>query len=167
MNLTPAQLQTLKTWLDTNAVGVQDEQAASLLNAAASPNFWVWKSNVGLAETGMAIVMSEVGGLTTANTNRLQVSFQVRPGGFTPADQADRSLFGSVFSAAGGVLTRTAVLSKWQRLATVAEKLFASGTGTQATGLNTDGAVTGGSPGTLGAEGAVTSANVSEARNLP
>lgn len=41
MNLTPAQLQTLKTWLDTNAAGVPDEEAAALLNAPAAPAFHV------------------------------------------------------------------------------------------------------------------------------
>jgi hypothetical protein len=46
MELTPSQLDSLKTWLAANAVGQDDEQAAALLNAAASPSYWVWKSFV-------------------------------------------------------------------------------------------------------------------------
>jgi hypothetical protein len=147
---------------------VFDQATANLLNSPAAPDYWVWKSNLSVEETGMAIVMSEVGGLTTANSTRLQVSFQVRPGGFTPSDASDRSLFGSVFSAAGGQLTRAALLLKWQRLATVAEKLFATGGGgTQATGLGTDGSVTGGSPANFGpgAEGNVTVDDLIKAAN--
>lgn len=159
------QLQTLKAWVEANASGIYEQSTAKLLNAAASPEFWAWKSNLSAEETGMAIVMSEVGGLTTANSTRLQVSFQVRPGGFTPSDVNDRSLFGSVFSAAGGVLTRTALLNKWQRLASVAEKLFATGTGTKATALNTDGSVTGGSPALLTFEGSITVTDLINAAN--
>jgi len=165
MILTPQQKQALKADIiaSANPLCVALEAAptnsdfafavAALYNIAASPNFWVWKGNLSAADTGTAIVMAEVGGLTTANSTRLQVSFQVRPNGFTPADQGDRSLFGTVFSAAGGVLTRAALLAKWQRPATVVEKLFSTGTGTQATGLNTDGTVTGGSPALMGSEG--------------
>ena len=169
LSLTPAtrltQLQAIKSWVIANAGGVFDAGTAALMNAVASPDFWVWKSNLNSSDSGMAINLNEVGGLTTANSTRLQVSFQIRPGGFTPAVQADRALFGSVFSAAGGVNTRAALLAKWQKLATIGEKLLASGTGTQATGLNTDGTVTGGSPATFGdgAEGQITTANLIEA----
>lgn len=164
--LTTAQLQAIRDWIIANHNSAFDQSAVDALNAAAATDFWAWKGKLSLEETGMAIVMSEVGGLTTANSTRLQVSFQVRPGGFTPSNQNDRSLFGTVFSAAGGQLTRAALLTKWQRLATVAEKLLASGTGTQATALNTDGTVTG-SPGLFGtnAEGAVTLQNVIDAAN--
>lgn len=47
MILTDPQLDTLKAWLDANAPGVQDEQAAALLNATADPDYYRWKSNAG------------------------------------------------------------------------------------------------------------------------
>lgn len=45
MSLTDPQLDTLKAWLDANAAGLQDEQAAALLNATAAPDYYRWKSN--------------------------------------------------------------------------------------------------------------------------
>ena len=162
MQLTTAQLQILKTWIIANNNSIFDQSAVILLNANASPDFWCWKTNLSTSETGMAIDLSEVGSLTTAKSSRLDVSFNIRPGGFSPAVQSDRALFGDVFSAVGGQITRAELLLRWQRLATVAEKLLATGTGTKATGLNTDGTVTGGSPGSfgVGAEGLVTLQNV-------
>ena len=165
MDLNTTQLQALKAWVIANANGIFDQSTANLLNAMASPDFWAWKSSLSLEESGMAISMGEVAGLTTANSNRLQASFQIRPGGFEPDSQDDRSLFGSVFSAAGGQNTRAALMAKWQRLATVGEKLFATGTGTQGVGLDTDGGVSSGSPAILGAEGLVTLDNLIQADN--
>ena len=165
--LTPAQLVTLKNDLavNTNTVlingvatainavphGLQNAQTiADFYNLNAAPAFWVWQPISTPAQTGMAIKMSDVGNLTTANSSRLQVSFLIRPNGFTPSNQDDRSLFGSLFSVAGASGTRAALLAAWQRQASNVEKLFATGTGTQVTGdLNTDGSVTVGSPATL------------------
>ena len=171
--LTTTQLQTLKTDLaaNTNAVTINGvatainavphgpdnaQQIANWYNGTATPNFWAWLGNATLAVTGMAIKMSDVGNLTTANSTRLQVSFQIRPNGFNPAVQDDRSLFGSLFSVSGAAGTRANLLAAWQRTATRMEKLFATGTGTQVTGdLNTDGTVTAGSPATLAVDGSV------------
>lgn len=172
MSLTPAQLQTLKTSLAgnintvlingvTTAInvvphGAQNAQTvADWYNLTSAPNFWAWKGISPPNETGMAIKMSDVGNLTTANSTRLQVSFQIRPNGFNPANQDDRALFGGLFSVAGAAGTRANLLAAWQRLATNAEKLFVTGTGTQATGdINSDGSITAGSPATLGFDGA-------------
>jgi len=178
--LSPAQLQTLKADLQTNTntilisgvatpintvaseafnavpknVSFAQEICNQWYNLPASPSFWVWLSTSTLAAVGMAIKMSDVGNLTTANSTRLQVSFQVRPGGFTPANQDDRSLFGGLFSVSGASGTRANLLAIWQRLATRIEKMFATGTGTQVTGdLNSDGSVTVGSPGVLVVDG--------------
>lgn len=165
--LTTAQLQTLKTNLASNTNTVLINGVATAINAVphgadnaqtiadwynltASPGFWVWQAISSLNDTGNAIKMSDVGNLTTANSTRLQVSFQIRPNGFNPANQDDRALFGSLFSVAGASGTRANLLAAWQRQATNVEKLFATGTGTQATGdLNSDGSLTVGSPATL------------------
>ncbi len=177
--LTSQQLATLKTNLVANANTILISGVSTAINAAltdnplntavaqavcdqwynlpASPSFWVWLNNSSLAAVGMAIKMSDVGGLTTANSTRLQVSFQIRPNGFTPSNQDDRSLFGGLFSVSGAASTRAALLAIWQRLATRFEKLYTTGTGTQVTGdLNSDGSVTVGSPGALVIDGSVT-----------
>lgn len=47
MQLTPAQLSTLKTWLTSGAgAGLDDEAARAALNAPASPAYYVWNQNV-------------------------------------------------------------------------------------------------------------------------
>lgn len=166
-----SQLTLIKNYVEANHTagdppsGLYDQSTADAMNELASPEFWVWLSNLSTEASGMAISMDEVAGLTTANSNRLNVSFAIRPGGFTPASQDDRSLFGSVFSAAGGVKTRTALMEKWQRQATIAEELLATGTGTKGVGLETDGATESGSPAVLGdgAEGDITLNNLQEA----
>lgn len=185
MSLSTAQLQTLKTNLAANTAAVvcSDGQSrainaligalrtldnayavAAWYNQTASPNFWVWESNSSLITTGMAIKMSDVGNLTTANTTRLQTSFQIRPGGFTPSNQDDRALFGGLFSVSGATGTRANLLAAWQRTASNIEKLLATGTGTQATGdINSDGSVTGGSPATLTFEGSVAPTDIQAA----
>lgn len=157
MILTTAQLQTLKTWLTANAAGVQDEEAAALLNAAAAgPNNIAWKSIVPLAEISLKLNGAELGGLTTANHTRLQtiITLLSYAGGARPYIADQRAFWDDIFSGAGGTTTRVNLLALWKRTVTVAEKLFWSGTGSDA------------SPATLGPEGAVTAANVSAARNL-
>lgn len=158
MQLTTAQLDTLKTWLTANANGLNDEQAAALLNAtAAGPNNVGWKSNVPLRDIALSLNGSELAGLTTANHTRLQtiITLISAAGGANPSDADNRAFFDDVFSGAGGQNTRAALLVLWKRVATVAEKLFWSGTGSDA------------SPATFGPEGLVTTDDVSRARNRP
>lgn len=178
MSLSTAQLTTLKADIDANSgpggdfEGIPNtpdgnQAIAEAYNLQASPDYYVWQMLSSLAETGMALLLSDVSGLTTANSNRIQVSFQVRPNGFEPSLQSDRALFGDVFSVAGASGTRSKLLTAWQRLATRAEKVLKSaGTGTQATGLNSDGTVTGGDPATLGHEGPIDRFDVENARAL-
>lgn len=40
--MTPAQLATLRTWLDANAAALSDEQARDALNAVASPAYRIY-----------------------------------------------------------------------------------------------------------------------------
>lgn len=55
MQLTQAQLQTLKTWINTNLAGVFDQAAADALNAVASPDYWMWSK-----ATAKAIIRAAV-----------------------------------------------------------------------------------------------------------
>lgn len=158
MNLTTPQLATLKTWLTANASGQNDEQAAALLNAtAAGPNNIAWKSQVGLGEISQKLNGTELAGLTTANHTRLQtvITLLSFSGGARPFLADQRAFWDDIFSGAGGTTTRASLLALWKRTITVAEKLYATGTGSDA------------SPAIIVAEGAVTSQNVSEARNQP
>lgn len=169
MQLTTAQLDTLKTWLTANANGLNDEQAAAALNAsAAGPNNVAWKSLVPLAAVAPNLNGTELAGLTTANHTRLQtvVTLFSAAGGVNPSDADMRAFFDDIFSGAGGTNTRANLLALWKRTATVGEKIFWSGTGSDA------------SPATLGTfavsngittynEGLITTDNVSQARNRP
>lgn len=189
MTLTTAQLQTLKADIAANtsaipagqpwtgiyagvqvknvpATGDGNVAVAGWYNQPAAPAYWVWQPSSSQTVTGAAVKMSDVGNLTTANSTRLQVSFQIRPNGFTPSAQDDRALFGSLFSVAGASGTRANLLTAWQRQASFVEKLFATGTGAQATGdLNSDGTLTVGAPATLVVIGPVTDGDVENARN--
>lgn len=142
-----------------------NQRIADIYNAQASPDYYVWKNQSTLEESGMAIDLGEINSLTTAESNRMSLAFEIRPNGFVPSKQSDRALFGDVFSSTSGAITRPALLSAWQRLATLAEKLFAIGGGSEASDLQTDGSVTG-DPAVLGFEGEITQAEVGNARRL-
>lgn len=187
MSLTNAQLTTLKADIaakhasgqpfeniDPNDLSRDANQfIADWYNGDSSA--WTWKSNSTPDEVGMAIDLGEVGGLTTAESNRLSVSFQIRPGGFDPSLQSDRALFGDLFSAAGGVVTRPALIAIWQRMATRGEQLLAaSGAGTEVTGdLESDGSVSAGDPFVSGKRmdgteiGQLNDRDIDDARRLP
>lgn len=113
--------------------GVTNEQIiADHYNALASPAFVVWKSSVTTREVGDAMNSTEVGGLTTAASNRLMVMEAYSGGTFSPGRADTRAGFDGVFSGAGGVLTRAALLALYKRSARVLEKLFATGAGSDA-----------------------------------
>jgi len=148
--MTPAQLAILKPivqaepTLQTAILTGNDAAIRDWCNALAAPAFIVWKSSVTTKEMGEAFNSSEVGGLTTANTNRLVVMEAYSGGTFNPSRSDTRAGFDSVFSGAGGALTRAALLALYKRSATRAEKTLASGPGSDAT------------PATLTFEGSIT-----------
>ena len=135
MTFTPAQYQILKAYIASiptwASLPKNDDSAffiASQLNLTASPSFIVWKTNVTVRETGQAFVGSEWAGMTSANHTRLQTVAQYLEA-YSPAVQGIRDMFNDIWSGAGGTLTRAALLALWKRPATVFEKLFATGTG--------------------------------------
>lgn len=133
--LTDAQKVTLKTAIVADSSANALYQAGDLsglaayYNAPASPTFTVWKTYVWLGDVGRTFNASELAGLTTANTSRLQALALWMPEGVNPSTAAVRQFFDDIFSGAGGVNTRTALLALWKRSATRLEKLFATGTG--------------------------------------
>jgi hypothetical protein len=161
--LTAQQLATLKAAIVADSAlnsqpmnGDGDFAIAAAFNlAAAGPNNICWRTNVTINEIGKKFNGAELAGLTTGNQTRLQTLAQFLAGGVNPSLADNRAFFDDVFSGAGGVNTRAALLALWKRTQTRGEKLYATGTGSDA------------SPGTLVCEGAVTPAEVSAARNLP
>jgi hypothetical protein len=162
MPLTNGQLATLKAAIvadgtlnakPNNADG--NTEIAAAFNLTAAPAFTVWKTKVAITEVGDNIVATELAGLSTLNATRLQTIAVFSPEGVNPSLADRRSFFSDVFSGAGGVLTTAKLLALWKRLAKRGEKLYATGTGTDA------------SPATLTFEGLLTFQDVEEARRLP
>ena len=137
-SLTPAQMTALKA----NVVGTGDTNAkyqagdlqglADLYNANASPTFTAWKTNVQLVSVGDNIVSTELASLSTLNATRLQTIALYSPNGVNPSMTDRRAFFDDIFSGAGGVNTRAKLLILWKRLSTRFEKVFATGTGSDA-----------------------------------
>ena len=138
MALTPAQKITLKAAIQAdstaNAFYINGDLSglADYMNAAASPAFIVWKSNVVIGEVGKKFNATELAGLTSLNTQRLQNLAAWLIEGVNPSLASIRQFFDDIFSGAGGTNTRTALLALWKRSATRVEKVFAAGTGSDA-----------------------------------
>ena len=137
MSLTTAQRAAIKAdiqatpalntmYMDGNLGGLADAY-----NAAASPAFTVWKTSVPIAAVGQAFNGAEWAGMTSANHTRLQTVAQYC-GTVNPSLPGIRAMFDDIWSGAGGTNTRAALLALWKRTATRAEKLFATGTGSDA-----------------------------------
>lgn len=140
MPLTTAQTVTLKAAIlaetDPTFVALRTAGAtgamADWFNQAST--FTVWRTSVPISEIGDAVIATELVGLTALNLQRLQALTGDLAAGSINASIADRrSGFDQVFSGAGGAGTRAALLVLWKRLALRIEKLYATGTGTNAT----------------------------------
>jgi len=105
---------------------------ADWYNLQASPNFTVWKSRVSITEIGDKINGTELAGLSTLNSTRLQTVVILSADGVNPGLADRRAFFDDIFSGAGGTITRANLLILWKRLATNLEKVFATGTGSDA-----------------------------------
>ena len=158
--LTNAQLVTLKAailadpTLSSKVMNSDGDLAiADLLNLPFSPPFTVWKTNVTNEQIVSSADAVEVVGLTTAKLTAYQCLLWSN--GVNPSKANVRNGFDQVFSAAGGVITRAALLILWKRLAKYGEKIFATGTGTDAV------------PALLTFEGNISGIEVGQARNLP
>lgn len=160
--LTPAQLATLKAAILADPVlavipNTPDGAVAiaDAMNLNAVPDFTVWKTRVTVTQIGDKINGTELAGLIQLNVTRLQAVAQLSPDGVNPSLLDRRQFFDDIFSGAGGATTRSQLLALWKRLATRAEKLYATGTGTNP------------SPATLTFEGGITLQDVQDARSLP
>ena len=138
MALNPQQKTTLKADIlansDANALYTVGnlQGLADLYNALSSPAFIVWKSAVPKDEVGKAFQASALAAITAGNNDKL-ANFAAWNDVVYPARLDQRQFFDDVFSVAAGATTRANLLALWKRTATRAEKLFASGTGSDAT----------------------------------
>lgn len=130
--LTLAQKQAIKVWLVANAGAMSDQQAADALNATASPAYIVWRSSV----TDQEIMQN---GFDWARVDNLSVGkarvwdWMFRFGSIDPSKANVRAGIEAVWvGTAADLAVRAAVYSHCKRNATVAEKLLASGTGSDA-----------------------------------
>jgi hypothetical protein len=160
MTLTDAQNATLKAHIlatpELNAFPNTEDGAAgiaNLLNLQADPDFTVWKTNVLLDEVGKAIVIG-ISGLTTAESIRIDLLASYSQTGVDPSDLQIRTLYENELGAGADANTAKANLDAlWRRLANEIEKLFATGTGSDAV------------PATLDFEGNISRQDVQIARN--
>ena len=158
--LTPAQQQTLKTFIQNDAAlnaipntldGAWD--VAAQLNLAAYPVFTVWRTNVAIDE-----IMRN--GMDWARVDNLSVGkariweWMTKLGTINAAKPNIRAGIDAAWvGTAADLAVRAAVYTHCKRAATVVEKLFASGTGSDAV------------PATMAFEGAIGFQDVYDARN--
>jgi hypothetical protein len=159
MALTTAQLQQLKTAILNDAVlnayPNNSDGAwaiAQAMNATASPAFVVWKTSVSTRECKQAMIWTEFVGRSTGERDAWQ--FMLSNGTINAADTNVRQGIADIFSGTQGATSRNNLLAISKRDATLAEKLFASGTGSTA------------SPATMSFEGNLSYQDVLLARNL-
>ena len=142
--LTPAQLPTLKAnILATPALLAMWNEGspgsiADFYNTAAAPAFVVWRSEVPASDIGNAWVGTDIDGMSALNMQRLQLLLASSPEGSFDMRRADRrSGFENPFGTNVNNASRVAMRAAWKRSASVVEKLFAQGTGSDASPATT------------------------------
>lgn len=124
---------------------------AAAYNLEAIPAFTVWKTDVPTKECKKAMVWTEFIGRTVGERDAWQ--FMLSNGTINAADANVRQGIQDIFSGAQGAQSRTNLTAIAKRSATRAEKLFATGAGTDV------------SPATMSFEGSLSYQDVEQARN--
>jgi hypothetical protein len=139
MQLTAPQLATLKAFVEAtpafNTPRLAGNYGPALdgLHAAASPAFILWRTDVGSDEIGNAWQGTDIDGMSSLNMQRLQLLLASSPAGVFNMTRADRRAgFENPFGISSNA-SRVAMRAVWKRPASVLEKLFAVGTGSDAT----------------------------------
>lgn len=131
MNLTSAQLTTLKQWVIANRSGLFDDATVAVLNAVASPSYLVWKTSI--ARTDLYDKPSATGsfwdwalfkGQAVAEQNTWREMFMGDVGRIDLVNW--RGGVAKIFTGTQAMTTqRDHVFACGRRSATVAQKLFA------------------------------------------
>jgi hypothetical protein len=160
--LTPAQLQTLKAYIDADptlsAQPLNSDGAffiAAELNKEANPAFVVWRTNVPLEEiTSNGFTWTLVDALNVGSARIWEWMFDNEARSINPSKANIRQGIADVWSGTAGKLAvQAAVLVHCKRNANRAEKLFATGTGSDV------------SPATMAFEGSLSYQDVETAFN--
>lgn len=161
--MTPAQLTTLKAAIAADPVlaaypdtsdGAFD--MALYLGTASSPTFVVWRTNVTRDEvTSEGFDWTQVDNLTTGQARIWDLLFDNQSRAINAGDAGKRAGLAECWKGTAAKLAvGTFVLSRCKRPATRGERLFATGTGSDA------------SPGSLVIEGAIGYQDIMAARAL-
>lgn len=146
MPLTPAQAQTLAAAIAAdpvlNAIPLGsdgDAAIAAAFNLAASPDFYVWRTNVPKSQVKDAINYTTF--ISRSQAERDAFTFMMSDNMINPSLPNIRTGVADIFSGSGAVpiAQRDALTAVFRRKATRAEKLFANtaaGNGAQATPAN-------------------------------
>lgn len=163
--LTPAQYTTLKNHIAADPTLSQippgsdgDVAIATILNAAASPTFYVWKRAVRLMDVQQATGFNWtlVDGLSAGRARIWE--WMSRSGTMDASQDNVRDGINNAFQGAGQLpAMRLAVFGACQRVASRFEKLFATGAGTTTTNA-------GDGPAVMAVEGPVSYQDVGTAR---
>lgn len=137
MALTQAQMQTLKADIEADPVlsayPSNSDGAfavAQAYNVEASPAFVVWRTDLTGAEVYGAAVKTEIISRSQGERDVFQMMLNREP--INAASVDTRQAFQDIFSGPSGATTRANLIALAKRNATRAEKLFASGTGSDA-----------------------------------
>jgi hypothetical protein len=137
MPLTPAQLTALQASIAADstlsALPHDDDSAftiAAAYNQLASPAFRVWRSDIPTKDVKKVIVWTEYIGRSVGERDAF--TLMISNGVVNAADANVRQGFNDIFSGPSGVTTRANLTALAKRDATRAEKLFATGTGSDA-----------------------------------
>lgn len=168
-NLTPAQLVVLKAFIGTNPAWValplsnaSGQVIADELNALAAPAFVVERTVLskheiltGTSSTGTTFAWAAGAYITRSQGERdaFREMFN-STGTVNPSLPSIKAAFADIFSGAGGLPNRSHITALSKRRASVVEKLFATGVGSDA------------SPATLVYEGVLPGDMVVQAREL-
>ena len=149
--LTTAQQTTLRNYVVNNSTlnAIPHTSDGGVVVAAAlntpTASYYVTRSSVQTSQVGTNVLYTAIGALSTNNLTQLQVFVQLNPQVFVPTADV-QAFFATTFTgtlAGGGAQTRANMVMICQRLATLAESLLATGSGTT------------GSPSILGWEGSL------------
>lgn len=164
MALTPQQLAALKAHIEADpALAAQPNNSdgafaiAAALNQPAAPTFVVWKSSLALETiTSNRFEWVEVDSLSVGKARIWEWMFGNPARSINPSKDNVRAGIMEVWKGTAAKLAvQAAVLAHCKRAASRAEKLFATGTGSDA------------APAVMGFEGDVSYQDVREARELP
>lgn len=154
--LTTAQLATLKADILVNFPSVANNDdghfaIAAAYNLLASPAWTVWKTSL---ETKAVFDALEWTAFIARSTGeRDAFGLMMRDGVIDPSRSNIRQGINDIFSGPGGATQRASLVALAKRFAARAEKLFSTGTGTDAV------------PATMTFEGNLSYSDVSAARN--